>query len=106
MSRYTSITSHFARKDLSAKSTSLYIAIYDLPLLFKLLFSSYLEHCRQLVGGYVDDPVVHELDHGLEVVEVDVLEDDDGVLARVHAEQGLGEGEIDMLISYIVTKRT
>ena len=53
---------------------------------------TYLQHCRQLVGGDVDDAVVHELHHDLEVLEGDVLQDDDRVLARIHAEQGLQRG--------------
>ena len=47
----------------------------------------YLEDGGELLGGDVDDAVVHELHDRLEVLEGDVFQDDDRVLARVHADR-------------------
>ena len=43
----------------------------------------YLEDIRKLIRRHVDHPVVHELDDRVEIVEFDILENDDGVLARI-----------------------
>ena len=49
---------------------------------------SHLEDGGELLRGDVDDAVVHELHDGAEVLEGNVLQDDDRVLARVHAAHG------------------
>ncbi len=54
-----------------------------------LKVSTNLHDVRKFFTRYVDCAVVHELDDGLQVVEVDILQNDDRVLTRIDAEQGL-----------------
>ena len=67
-------------------SVSLLIFFYLVPLLLPMATlpkRPYLEDIRKLIRRHVDHPVVHELDDRVEIVEFDILENDDGVLARI-----------------------
>lgn len=48
----------------------------------KIRTTLHLKNARQLVGGDVDDAIVHELDDGLQVLEPDVLQDHNRVLEK------------------------
>ena len=52
-----------------------------------IYYGSHLEDSGKLLCGDVDDAVVHELHDRLEVLEGHIFQDDDRVLARVHAER-------------------
>ena len=48
-----------------------------------------LENIRKLFRGDIDDAVVHELDHCLQIFKAHIFEDDNGMLAGVDTKQGL-----------------
>ncbi len=73
-------------KQLRTKTQNQFSLAYNV---IELLIKTNLHDVRKFFARNVDCPVVHELNDGLQVVEVDILQNDDRVLTRIDAEQGL-----------------